>query len=255
MTLSFSHPAQNIETGVKPPATGIRLSTRLALAMVSLVVVTTAVLSFITYRSVTEAAIPRALDRLATKAMLNATKLETALNVARQDVAVIQGMTGVMQMGVARAANPYEEVLDTQLRESIAARLLAALSAKPEYSQFRIVGVADGGRELLRVDRRGPGGMPRIVPAAELVQLGERDYFKRAIGQPKSDVYVSPVELQKDTGTESPPAPMLHVAIPLWTPNGQPFAISVIDFDLGAKFERIRAEGTREGQIFIVDET
>ncbi len=255
MTLSFSHPAQNIETGVKPPATGIRLSTRLALAMVSLVVVTTAVLSFFTYRSVTEAAIPRALDRLGTKAMLNAAKLETAFNVARQDVSVIQGMTGVIQMGVARAANPYEEVSDTSLRESIAARFLAALSAKPEYSQFRIIGVADGGRELVRVDRRGPGGTPRTVPEAEVNQLGDRDYFKRAIGQPKSDVYVSPVELQKDTGTESPPAPMLHVAIPLWTPNGQPFAISVIDFDLGAKFERIRAEGTREGQIFIVNET
>jgi PAS domain S-box-containing protein len=253
MALSFSHPAQNIETGVQPPATGIRLSTRLALAMVSLVVVTTAVLSFFTYRSVTEAAIPRALDRLATKAMLNATKLETSLNVARQDVAVIQGMTGVMQMGVARTANPYEEVPDTSLRESIGARFLAALSAKPEYSQFRIVGVADGGRELLRVDRKGPGGTPRIVPDAELIRIGERDYFKRAIGQPKSDVYVSPVELQKDNATGKPPAPMLHVAIPLWTPNGQPFAISVIDFDLGAKFERIRAEGTSEGQVFIVN--
>jgi PAS domain S-box-containing protein len=253
MALSFSHPAQNIETGVQPPATGIRLSTRLALAMVSLVVVTTAVLSFFTYRSVTEAAIPRALDRLATKAMLNATKLETSLNVARQDVAVIQGMTGVMQMGVARTANPYDEVPDTSLRESIGARFLAALSAKPEYSQFRIVGVADGGRELLRVDRKGPGGTPRIVPDAELIRIGERDYFKRAIGQPKSDVYVSPVELQKDNATGKPPAPMLHVAIPLWTPTGQPFAISVIDFDLGAKFERIRAEGTSEGQVFIVN--
>ena len=201
----------------------------------------------------TEAAIPRALDRLATKAMLNATKLETSLNVARQDVAVIQGMTGVMQMGVARTANPYEEVPDTSLRESIGARFLAALSAKPEYSQFRIVGVADGGRELLRVDRKGPGGTPRIVPDAELIRIGERDYFKRAISQPKSDVYVSPVELQKDNATGKPPAPMLHVAIPLWTPNGQPFAISVIDFDLGAKFERIRAEGTSEGQVFIVN--
>jgi PAS domain S-box-containing protein len=252
MTLSLGGQAQELEDAVKPPASGIRLSTRLALAMVSLVVVTTAVLSFISYRSVTEAAVPRALDRLGTKAMLTATKLETAISVARQDVAVIQGMTGVMQMGVARAANPYEQVSDTSLRESIAARFLGALAAKPEYSRFRIVGVADGGRELVRVDRRG--GTPRIVPEAELVQLGERDFFRRAIGQPKSGVYVSSVELQKETDTEGPPAPMLHVAIPLWTPNGQPFGICVIDFDLGKKFDRIRAEGAGEGQIFVVNE-
>jgi PAS domain S-box-containing protein len=253
MTLSLGREAQDIENTAKPPATGIRLSTRLALAMVSLVVVTTAVLSLITYRSVTEAGIPRALDRLATKAMLSATKLETALNVARQDVSVIQGMTGVVQLGVMRAANPFEQVPDAPLREGIAARFLGALSAKPEYSQFRIIGVADGGRELVRVDRRGPGGTPRIVPETELIQAGEHDYFKNAVGLSKSDVYVSPVELQRDTGTGSLPAPMLHVAIPLWTPNGQPFGIGVIDFDLRAMFDRIRAEGAGENQVFIVN--
>jgi PAS domain S-box-containing protein len=253
MTLSFGREAQDIENKAKPPASGIRLSTRLALAMVSLVVVTTAVLSLITYRSVTEAGIPRALDRLATKAMLNATKLETALNVARQDIVVIQGSTGVIQMGVERAANPFEQLSDTPLRNSIAARFLAVLVAKPEYAQLRIIGVADGGRELLRVDRRGPGGVPRIVPEAELIQTGERDYFKRAIGQPKSDVYVSPVELQKDSGTENPPVPMIHVAIPLWTPNAQPFGISVIDFDLAPAFDRIRAERTGENLVFITN--
>ena len=52
MTLLFSLQAQN--TGNRKQAVGgIKLSTRLALAMVSLVVVTTAVLSFITYHSVT----------------------------------------------------------------------------------------------------------------------------------------------------------------------------------------------------------
>jgi PAS domain S-box-containing protein len=253
MPISSGHPARNIESKAKQVVSGIGLSTRLAIAMVSLVVVTTSVLSFITYRSVTEAGIPRALDRLATKAMLSATSLETALNVARQDVLIIQGMTGVMQMGVARAADPFEPVTDTPLREIIAARFLPVLSAKPEYARLRIIGVADGGRELVRVDRSGPGGKIRIVPEAELLQLGERDYFKRAVGRSKSDVYVSSIALQKEDGAGSPVAPMLHVAVPLWTPSGQPFGIGVIDFDLGPKFDRIRAEGDRENQVFVAD--
>jgi PAS domain S-box-containing protein len=254
MTLLFGRQAQNIENEAKRAVSGIGLSTRLALAMVSLVVVTTTVLSFITYHFVTEAAIPRSLDRLATKAMLCATKLETALNVARQDVMIIQGVTGVVQMGVARAIHPFEPLSDMPLRESIAARFLPVLAAKPDYAQLRIIGVADGGRELLRVDRSGPGGTPRIVPEAELIQTGERDYFKRTIGLPKSDVYVSPVELKKDGETGGPAVPMLHVAIPLWTPNGEPFGISVIDFDLGPKFDRVRVEGGRGSQVFIANE-
>ncbi len=80
MTLLVGRQAQNhaqhIENEAKPTASGISLPTRLALAMVSLVVVTTGVLSLITYHFVTEAGIPRALDRLATKALLSATKVE-----------------------------------------------------------------------------------------------------------------------------------------------------------------------------------
>jgi PAS domain S-box-containing protein len=248
------HPAQKIENKAKQAVSGIGLSTRLALAMVSLVVVTTAVLSFITYRSVTEAGIPRALDRLATKAMLSATSLEAAVNVARQDVLIIQGMTGVVQMGAARAADPFVPVSDTPLREIIAARFLPVLSAKSEYAQLRIIGVADGGRELVRVDRGGPGGTIRIVPDAELMRVGERDFFKHAIGQSKSAVYVSPIALQKDGGTDSPAVPMLQVAVPLWASNGRPFGIGVIDFDLGPRFDRIRAAGNGENQVFIADE-
>src|ERR1700681_4228561 len=219
MPLLFGRQAQDIEGKARQAVSGISLSTRLALAMVSLVVVTTAVLSLMTYHFITEAAIPRSLDRLATKAMLCATKLETVLNVARQDVMVVQGSTGVIQMGVARAANPFEPVSDKPLRDSIAARLLAALVAKPDYSQLRIIGVADGGRELLRVDRRGPNGAPRIVPEAEFVQTGERDYFKRTLGQSKSDVFVSPVQLQKEGATEGPAVSLLHVGVPLLTPS------------------------------------
>jgi PAS domain S-box-containing protein len=253
MPLLFGHQAQNIDSKAKRAGSGIGLSTRLALAMVSLVVVTTGVLSFVTYHYVTEAAVPRALDRLSTKAMLCASKLEAVLNVARQDVMIIQGSTGVIQLGVSRATRPLEPVSDMPLRESIAARFLPVLTAKPDYAQLRIIGVADGGRELLRVDRRGPGGTPRIVPEAELIQTGERDYFKRAIGQSKSDVYVSPIELREDGGTERPAVPMSHVAIPLWTPDGQPFGISVIDLDLGPMFDRIRAGTARENLVFVTN--
>src|SRR5260370_38288074 len=86
MPLLLGRQAQNIEGKARQAVSGTSLSTRLGLAMVSLVVVTTAVLSFFTYHSVTEAAIPRALDRLATKARLVATKLGTALNLAVQDL-------------------------------------------------------------------------------------------------------------------------------------------------------------------------
>lgn len=249
----FGHQTQNIENRAKLASRGLGLSARLALAMVSLVVVTTVVLSFITYRSVTEAAIPRALDRLATKAGLSASKLETALNSARQDMLMVQGGIGVAQLSAVRAAVPFVQETDTRIRESIAARFLAILSAKPDYAQLRIIGIADGGRELVRVDRRGAGGAVRVVPDAELMQVGQQDYFRRALSQPGAEVYASPIAFQKDRGAGGPASPMLHLAIALRTPNGQPFGISVLDFDLGPKFDLFRADTAHENLVFIAN--
>ena len=96
-------------------AGGMRLSTRLALAMVSLVLVTTVVLSFITYRSMTGAALPMALDRLATKAMLVASNLEMLLNSVGQDVASLQNSNGVAQLGVARTSVPFVPQTDKEI--------------------------------------------------------------------------------------------------------------------------------------------
>lgn len=55
---------------------------------------------------------------------------------------------------------------------------------------MRLIGIADGGGEIVRVDRSGPGGAVRIVPAAELQQKGDRGYFRDALAPPVNGVYV-----------------------------------------------------------------
>lgn len=52
------------------------MSTRLALAMVALVLLTAAIVGAITYRNVAELALPRALDRIDMQAHIIAIKLE-----------------------------------------------------------------------------------------------------------------------------------------------------------------------------------
>ncbi|MBX9645506.1 MAG: PAS domain S-box protein [Xanthobacteraceae bacterium] len=228
------------------------LSSRLALAMVLLVVVTTAVLSSFTYYFVTEAAIPRALDRLATKAALGALGLEAALNGARQDALMIQG--GVAASGLGAAPTDVATAQpDAGIRDAIAARFSAIMRAKSDYDRLRVIGSDDGGRELVRVDRAGPDNATRVVPAGELVQQGEQDYFKRTIALPRSDTYVSPVMPGREKGPDRAASPMFHVAMPVSTAAGKVFGICVIDFDLGARFDRIRAGSTSESLAFVVN--
>ena len=229
------------------------LSSRLALAMVLLVVVTTAVLSSFTYYFVTEAAIPRALDRLATKAAMGALGLEAALNSARQDALMIQGGVAASGLGAAPAIDHSAAPADAGIRDAIAARFSAIMRAKSDYDRLRVIGADDGGREIVRVDRAGPGATTRVVPDNELVQEGEQDYFKRTIALPRSDVYVSPVLPGKEKGPGLSADPLLQVAMPVATAAGKLFGICVIDFDLGARFNRIRADSNSAGNVLIVN--
>ena len=110
------------------------LSARFALAMVFLVVVTTFALSLITYYFVTEAVIPRGLDRLATEAALGATEIEAVLSGARQDLMLIQGGAMVTQMVATRSKDHGALQADAEIRRNIAARFLPLLKIKPTAS-------------------------------------------------------------------------------------------------------------------------
>ena len=230
------------------------LSGRLALAMVFLVVVTTGALSLLTYHFVTEAVIPRALERLETKAALGAAELEGALTGARQDLLAIQNTVGVPQQRVAtRSISPIVPEADAQLRAGTAERFLAALRGKPAWHQLRIIGATDGGRELLRVDRGGPNGTERIVPDSELRPQGEDEYVKRTMSLAKADVYAS--QILPDRSGDPTASLLLHIGMPLPASDGRTFGIILIDYDLGPQFEHIRSRIAGSNQVAIVNST
>ena len=219
--------------------------------MVFLVLATTVALSLFTYHFVTESLIPRALDRLETKAALGATELEGALTTARQDLLVIQNAVGVQQLVATRSAGPIVAQADAQLRADIAERFVAALRGKPALDQLRIIGAADGGRELLRVDRGGPNGTERIVPDNELTPQGEREYVKGTMSLARADVYASQI-LRDRSGDPTAPL-LLHIGMPLRAPDGGPFGIILIDYDLGPLFEHVRSRIAGSNEVAVVN--
>src|SRR6185312_4086105 len=94
----------------------------------------------------------------------------------------------------------------------------------------------------------------RIVLYDELQQKGTSDYFIRAIATPAGDVFVSPVELNRENGEmEVPHVPTLRAAAMIPRPNGRPFAAIIINVDLRGLFERLRATGGGK-RVYLVNE-
>ncbi len=167
-----------------------------------------------------------------------------------------QPWLGLIRAHVAGGIDPVDGVSEKTWRERIGQRLLTELEAKPRYAQFRIIGIDDGGREIVRADRSGPGGAVRLVPDAELQRKGDRPYFKETISLPADEIYVSPLDLNQENGIiETPHVPTIRVAASLPGPDGKPFGILIINVDMRPALSRIRTLPRLGGEIYAVDST
>ncbi|HEY6255096.1 MAG TPA: PAS domain S-box protein [Xanthobacteraceae bacterium] len=235
----------------------MKLSTRLTVAMVALVLLTATSVGYLTYRDVEGLALPRGLDRIDTRTRLIATELEARVHSTRADVigfASAVAVEGIVRSRLAGGADPIDGTSEAVWRARMASRYAAELAAKPDYLQFRIIGVADGGREIVRVDRSGPDGAIRVVPAAELQRKGDRPYVQEAIKLAAGEVYVSPIDLNQENGViETPHVSVLRIATPLHGPDGSAFGTVIINIDMRPAFARIRSAARDGGHVYLVN--
>jgi PAS domain S-box-containing protein len=241
-------------TGAKAEMT---LTARLAIAMIALVAIAVSAVGWLSYRSLEQAFLPRVLDRIEAHSQLVAGDLRSYANGARSDVATFRSHAAVNGMVLAHfngGTDPVDHVSESTWRERLQRRLVADLEAKPAFSIFRVIGIDDDQREVLRVDRSGPNGVVRVVPDAELARRGERTYFKETIKLQPGQIYVSPVNLAGDNGDIAiPHRPTLRVATPLFLPDGKPFGIVVVNVNMQPALDRVRSSIRSGGQIYVVD--
>jgi PAS domain S-box-containing protein len=231
----------------------MRLSTRLTIAMVALVLLATIAVGVLTYRNIAAFALPRALDRIDTHAELLANELGGSVRGARADVLGFRSSIAVIEImtaHLARGSDPTAAATEAGWRRRLGLRFAAELVSKPNYHEFRYIGVDDGGRELVRVDRLDPGAPPRIVPDYDLERKGDREAFKQTIQLPPAEVYVSQVDLNVETAR----IPVLRVATPVHTPDGRPFGIIIINVDMRPAFDRIRSSPPKGGRLYVVND-
>ncbi|MET4602240.1 PAS domain S-box-containing protein [Bradyrhizobium sp. JR4.1] len=233
------------------------LATRLAIAMILLVAVTVAAVGWLGYRNITQAVIPRVLERIEAQSSLLATHLESYVAGARGDLLGYRSaaaINGMIRAHIGGGIDAVDGVSEQTWRERIATRFAAEIDAKPSYGQFRIIGLDDDQRELVRVDRAGPNGAARIVPNGELERKSDRTYFQETIRLAPGDIYVSPVDLAtRQGGTTDPHILTMRVATPLFTPDSKPFGIVIANIDMRPALDRIRSTASAGGEIYVVN--
>lgn len=234
------------------------LSTRLTVAMVALVLFTATAVGVFAYRTMESALVPSALQRMETHARLIASELQNEIRTPRSDILAFRSaaaLSGIVRARLNGGIHPLDGTSERVWRERMAKRFVAELASKRSYLQFRIIGVADGGREIVRVDRSGANGEIRVVPEDELQRKGDRDYFEKAIALPYGEVYSSEVSFNRERGAiEVPHVPVVRIATVIHTDAGEAFGILIINVDLRPALARLRAGASHRANVYLVND-
>ncbi len=100
------------------------------------------------------------------------------------------------------------------------------IQANPDLTQARFIGVADGGRELVRVNRNG--GTIEIVEEADLQRKSDRPYFQETAKLPAGQVYLSSIDANVENGVVVRPyETTVRAGSPIFTKGGDLFGIIV----------------------------
>ncbi len=233
------------------------LTTRLSIAMILLVALAVFAVGWLGYRSLERALLPRALDRIESHSRLMAAELEGYVAAARNDLAGYRAAPNLatlirtLQTGVP---DPREGLPARSWRERVATGYFAELEAKQTYAMVRLIGIADDYRELIRVDRLGPDNSIRIVPESDLVSRGARPYIMDTLSLAPGDIRVSPVLLDGITSDPKTGVPILCVGTPVFSPDGKPFGLLMVDLDMRPVFEHLRNAVRPGGELYVVNQ-
>lgn len=181
-----------------------------------------------------------ALNRLKYETNIKTIRLLADIKNISED-AVYLSATPPIQ-GIARAffnggIDPLDQSNISVWKNRLATIFSELIRAKPNYLQIRYIGVANQGREIVRVDRRG--SQIKTIENNELQNKNNTAYFEHAIQKPLGEVYLSDISLNREFGKISKPhTPVVRVAAPIYHDN-KIFGILVINMDFGSIFNTL----------------
>ncbi|MGP9814076.1 ATP-binding protein [Rhodopseudomonas sp. NSM] len=234
----------------------MRLSVRLTLAMTALVLCAVAAVGVLAYYNIGRAVVPAELARLAGQAKARLGGFDAILRSLHNEILAARTLPahqGVVRAVLNNGVDPQDGLTEAKWLRHLGEVYAGQMRVKPGIVHFSLIGIADGGRELLRVDRGGPAGEARIVPAGELGRFDDRELFERTMALSDQQIYASPIRAGPDRHGDATPTPMISISTQLRTPAGEPFGMIVLDFDLRPTFERIRAALDNNTKVYFVD--
>ncbi len=211
---------------------GIKLGFWLAL----LGALSTALTGYYVYDRSRAMLIESSQEKLLTATQVLAQRFSGVIDNISADVNYLASLPEVSQ--VARRSGATVE-----LQDQLADHFSGLLGTRNSYSQIRLIGAANYGRELVRIDRVDSSSPAKRVSGAGLQEKSHLPYFFETLRLPAGHLLVSQITLNQEWGAHHGYGrPTIRIAAPVYAGTGVALAVIVIDVDLGDLFNQLRAE-------------
>lgn len=165
-------------------------------------------------------------------------------------LAATQAVSDVVQAEMNRV--PVDEL--AKRRRQLAQLFAAYARAHPQCLQLRLVGLADSGREVVRVNRNGDS--VQVVPKSGLQKKGDRGYIQKGAHLAPGQLYLSPINLNREHGrVQVPHTPTLRAVEPVFAANGARFGMVVVNANVGPTLKRLQRNLIDGAQLFLTNKS
>lgn len=165
------------------------------------------------------------------------------LKTRRDDIQYIAkspSINGLVRALENQGIDPVANTSAEQYEENIEKIFSAYLESNPTVVQVRYIGIADIGRELVRINKRGYA-IERVAKN-KLQQKGKTEYFQDISQLAKGQTYLSEINLNREFGkVEIPYLPVVRVGTPIYDEHQKLFGMLVINFDVSSLLNSIAA--------------
>ena len=233
----------------------LRLGTKFSLVLLILIVGATSLIVIIYERNQHQSTMQQAASTLYHDAQRLGTQIRSQLDDLKRDIKFINQTPPIQ--GIVRSQNnggvdPLDGSTLTQWRDRLAQIFTAVAGMYPHYTQIRFIGQAEGGHELVRVDRHAD--VIERMTQGLLQKKGDRDYVKNTLKLLPHHFYLSDINLNRDFGKLTLPyQPTLRVAMPVYD-EAEPFGLLVINRDVAPLFSQLQGLLPTEVRLYLTNE-
>jgi diguanylate cyclase (GGDEF)-like protein/PAS domain S-box-containing protein len=221
---------------------------KLGLCLAMLGTVSTGLIGYYVYDRNQLLLLESSKDKLLTTTQVVAQRLDDTLSEIATDVTFIRALAEPRAILEQKAPSQLPN-LHNQMLEQIFKGLL---TARPEYSQIRLIDALHYGKERVRVDR--DQNDIKVISGAQLQEKNHFPYMFETARLRAGELYLSEINLNQELGNHLAYGdPMVRIATPVKDTTNKTLGIIVINVNLNVLFERIRANLPQDLKILLTN--